>query len=252
MTEAVAQFDDVTKVYRAFPWRRSVVALDRVSLKIPAGQVCGLAGPNRAGKSTLVKLLLSLCRPTTGRVRRLGYPADARHTLGQVGYMHESPCFPRYYSAAELLMCYGELGGTPRSVTQGRSRELLEQVGLADRRREPIAAFSKGMLQRLALAQALINEPRLLVLDEPSEGLDLLARRFIGEALQAHRRRGGSAIVVSHSAADLERWCDELIVLRAGRVACRRPVAPATSHCPSPDGADLESELEAIYAGGAT
>jgi ABC-2 type transport system ATP-binding protein len=147
-------------------------------LRIESGEVFGLLGPNRAGKTTLVKMLLSLCRPTAGEVFRLGRPLSDRSTLGQVGYVHENHAFPRYLSAADLLEYYGALTLMPSDLVRERVPRLLERVGLADRSREPIARFSKGMLQRLGIAQALLNAPRLLVLDEPTEGLDLNGRRL--------------------------------------------------------------------------
>src|SRR5262249_23030375 len=146
--------------------RRFLRALAGVSLRVDAGEVFGVVGPNRAGKTTLVKVLLSLCRPTTGRVQRFGQPASARRTLGRVGYMHENQAFPRYLSATELLEYYGALARVPAAELRKRVPALLERVGLADRSREPISRFSKGMVARLGLAQALVNSPDLLVLDE--------------------------------------------------------------------------------------
>ena len=145
----------------------------QVSLSVGWGEVFGLIGPNRAGKTTLVKILLSICHPTDGRIHAAGSPWSDRRTLADVGYVHENPAFPRYLSAWQLLEGYGRLSGVDGGVLRRRTGELLERVGLADRSRESIAGFSKGMLQRLALAQALINDPQLLVLDEPSEGMDL-------------------------------------------------------------------------------
>src|SRR5262245_6611695 len=168
---AVAEFDNVCKDYPTGllpgPKLRAVAG---VSLHVRPGEVFGLLGPNRSGKTTLVKLLLSLARPTSGRVRRLGRPASHRATLARVGYVHENQAFPRYLTAAALLEYYGALSLMEAARARQRAGELLELVGLADRSREPISRFSKGMVQRLGLAQALLNEPDLLVLDEPAEG----------------------------------------------------------------------------------
>src|SRR4051812_27939830 len=175
---AAVQFDDVTKDYRRGLARTGRLrAISSVSFSVGAGEVLGLLGPNRAGKTTLVKLLLSLCRPTSGLVFRLGKPVDDRSTLARVGYVHENQAFPRYLSAAALLEYYGALSFVPYEALRQRVPPLLGRFGLADRAAEPIARFSKGMLQRLGMAQALINEPQLLVLDEPTEGLDLVGRR---------------------------------------------------------------------------
>jgi len=215
----VAQMEGVSKRYGGrFPWQRGVWALRDVSFSLPAGRVLGVLGPNRAGKTTLVKVLLSLCRADRGAVLRLGRPCADRSTLSRVGYLHESQAFPRYLSARELLTYYGALSGVGRYTLARRVNELLERVGLADRAVEPIGRYSKGMLQRLALAQALVNDPALLVLDEPSEGMDLLARRMLHEVVRQRRAAGQAVLLVSHSVPDVVELCDLALVLRAGRV----------------------------------
>lgn len=220
MSAAVAEFEAVTKDYPTGVLRpRPLRAVEDVSLRIEAGEVFGLVGPNRAGKTTLIKLLLSLAQPTAGTVRRLGEPAARRETLAHVGYVHENQAFPRYLSATELLEFYGALSLLEEPVVRQRAAELLEKVGLADRGNEPIARFSKGMVQRLGLAQALMNDPELLVLDEPAEGLDLLGRRLVHEVVAEQRRLGRSVLLVTHVAADVEVLCDRLAVIVRGRVA---------------------------------
>ncbi|HEY5312985.1 MAG TPA: ABC transporter ATP-binding protein, partial [Pirellulales bacterium] len=225
-----------------------VAALRNVSLGVPCGSVFGLVGPNRAGKTTLVKLLLSLCRPTAGQVKRLGRPASDRRTLARVGYLHESQAFGRYLSAAALLEYYGVLSEVSRHQLRARIPQLLEQVGLADRAHEPIARFSKGMVQRLALAQALVNAPDLLVLDEPTEGMDLPARQMLHEVVRACRRRQATVLLISHSLHDVEQLCDEVAVLRSGELAFVGPVSELTAGG-SADPAALEHALEPLYAG---
>src|ERR1700722_13646864 len=174
---AVAEFDNVSKFYPAgLLGRGRILAAENVTFSINPGEVFALLGPNRAGKTTLVKILLSLCRPTSGRGTRFQQPLTDRQTLARIGYVHENPAFPRYLSATGLLEYYGALALLKESHVRKRAAELLELVGLADRGQEPIARFSKGMVQRLAVAQALLNDPELLVLDEPSEGLGLGGR----------------------------------------------------------------------------
>jgi ABC-2 type transport system ATP-binding protein len=253
--KTAVRFDEVTKVFGAGPFRRSGVrALDDVSLSISAGEVFGLIGPNRAGKTTLVKILLSICRPTSGRIQRLGRDSRVRSTLARVGYVHESQAFPRYLTAQSLLDYYGALSRQPAAVVRRRAGELLEQFGLADRSREPIGRFSKGMLQRLALAQALINDPVLLVLDEPSEGMDLAARRLLHDIIRDRQRHGYTAILVSHLLSDVERLCDRVAVLRNGRVAFAGRVDELNAE-PDHDDSELasssvfEDALEPYYAG---
>jgi ABC-2 type transport system ATP-binding protein len=218
MNEAV-RFENVSKRYSGGLLRRGVVALDGVSFNIAPGEVFGMVGPNRAGKTTLVKILLSICRPTAGRIIRLGRHASVRSTLARVGYVHESQAFPRYLTARTLLQFYGALAWQESNEVRRRTDVLLERFGLADRSQEPIGRFSKGMLQRLALAQALINDPDLLVLDEPSEGMDLSARRVLDEVIHERRKQGRTAILVSHHLGDVQRLCDRVAVLREGRIA---------------------------------
>ena len=213
----VAEFDNLTKIYRSSGWpRREVRALNGVTLSVETGEIFGIVGPNRAGKTTLIKVLLSMCRPTAGRVRRLGAPLWDRSTLARVGYVHESQAFPNYLSARQLLEYYGALAFVPGPLARRRGGELLERFGLADRASEPIRRFSKGMLQRLALAQALVNDPELLVLDEPSEGMDLVARRLLDEVLGERKSLGHSAILISHALNEVERRCDRVAVIRGG------------------------------------
>ena len=216
----------VSKTYRA-PLRpgRTVEALRGVSFGIEPGEVFALLGPNRAGKTTLLKILLGLCRPSGGRVSRLGRPLSERSTLARVGYMHENQAFPRYLTAATLLEFYGELSGISPSVLRTRVPALLERVGLADRAREPIARFSKGMVQRLALAQAVLAEPELLVLDEPMEGLDLSARLLLQEIVAEQRDAGKTVLIVSHALGEVAQVCDRVAVLVEGRLAYLGPLA---------------------------
>ncbi|MBS0210650.1 MAG: ABC transporter ATP-binding protein [Planctomycetes bacterium] len=245
----VARFVDVLKVYRQGLWpRRQIAALGSVSVEVPAGSVFGLVGPNRAGKTTLVKILLSLTRATSGVAERLGHSVACRRTLAAVGYVHESQAFSAYWSALSLLDFYGALGKLTTLERQVRVPELLERVGLDDRANEPIGNFSKGMLQRLALAQALLNDPELLVLDEPAEGLDLTARRMFHDVINERKRRGLSVLLVSHSLADVERCCDHVAVLRDGQIVysgdlASLPTASATSDRP------LEEVLAPLYEG---
>jgi ABC-2 type transport system ATP-binding protein len=247
-TVAVAEFRQVSKTYCSPLLRRPrVQALRDVSLRVETGEVLGLLGPNRAGKTTLVKLLLSLCQPTAGEVFRLGRPLTDRSTLAQVGYVHENHAFPRYLSAAALLEYYGALTLLPYERVRERVPKLLEQVGLADRSREPIARFSKGMLQRLGIAQALLNEPRLLVLDEPTEGLDLTGRRLLRDVVRDVRQRGGSVLLISHVLTEIEHLCDRVVVLVQGQLVHVGPLAELT-HDESGSPRSLERTLKDLYA----
>jgi ABC-2 type transport system ATP-binding protein len=225
MPTPVAEFVAVSKTYRArLRSGQTVQALCEVSFRIEAGEVFALVGPNRAGKTTLVKVLLGLCHPSSGQVFRLGRPLAERSTLARVGYLHENQAFPRYLTAAALLEFYGVLTGIAPAVLRPRAAALLERLGLADRAQEPIARFSKGMVQRLALAQALLAEPELLVLDEPMEGLDLNGRAVLQEVIAEQRQAGKTVLVVSHALDEVAQLCNRLAVLVQGRLAHLGPV----------------------------
>jgi ABC-2 type transport system ATP-binding protein len=220
MRERVVEFTDVCKTYKS-PLRPglTVPALRGVTLSIEPGQVFALLGPNRAGKTTLVKILLGLCHPSSGRVLRFGQPLRERSTLARVGYMHENQAFPRYHTATTLLKFYGELSWVRSDELRERVPSLLRKVGLADRAHEPIARFSKGMVQRLALAQALLTEPDLLVLDEPTEGLDLPGRMLLQDVVKHQRDMGKTVLVVSHALGEVAQVCDRVAVIVEGRLA---------------------------------
>jgi ABC-2 type transport system ATP-binding protein len=222
-----------------------VRALDGVSLRLDSGEALGLAGPNRAGKTTLLKLALSLCRPSSGQILRFGISAIDRSTLTRVGYVHEAPAFPTYLNASDLLDFYGALSGMTRGSRRRLIPELLERVGLDDRRRAPISTYSKGMLQRLGLAQAMVNRPQLLVLDEPDAGLDLPGRDLIVDLVAEHRQRGGSLLLVSHQARAIENLCERVAVLVAGRIVHDGPVGALAG-----TSSDLESAIRALYRSG--
>jgi ABC-2 type transport system ATP-binding protein len=226
---AVVEFEDVCKDY-GNGWlgrgRRRAVA--GVSFSVAAGEVFGLIGPNRAGKTTLVKILLSLCRPSSGRACRFGRPVSERATLARVGCLHESPSLPRHLTAGGLLEFCGCLARVPYEEVRRRVPRLLDTVGLADRSREPISRFSKGMIQRLCVAQALINDPHLLVFDEPNEGLDLEGRSLMRDVIQRQRSRGHTVFLVSHLLADVEHVCDRVGMLQTGRLGYVGPVERLT------------------------
>ncbi len=248
MKTLAAEFVNVVKTYRSPLHRgRMIQALRGVSLAVEPGEVLALLGPNRAGMTTLLKILLGLCHPSAGRVFRLGSPMSQRSTLARVGYMHENQAFPRYLTAAALLQFYGQMSLIPPPVLRTRVPALLEQVGLTDRAHEPISRFSKGMVQRLALAQALISEPELLVLDEPMEGLDLGARRLLQEIIAAQRHAGKAVLVVSHALGEVTQICDRLAVLVEGRLAFVGSLASLVRDPNTGGVRTLEAALGTVY-----
>ena len=243
-----ASFEGIVKQYPAgLLGRKRLQAVSNVSFEIRTGETFGLLGPNRAGKTTLVKVLLSLCRPTSGRAWRLGEPTERRGTLERVGYVHENPAFPRYLTATELLRFYGSLHDISTAKLKLVIPSLLERFGLVDRANEPISRFSKGMVQRLALAQALLNEPELLVLDEPNEGLDLLGKGMVADLIDDRKKAGRTTVLVSHAIAETERHYDRIAAIVGGRLSYLGPIAGLTR-----DGAlSLEAALAELYRAGA-
>jgi ABC-2 type transport system ATP-binding protein len=249
MTRPVFEIENVTKTYPC-GWlgRGRLTALKNASLKAHAREVIGLVGPNRAGKTTLVKILLSLSAPTSGRGWRFGQPLADRRTLARVGYVHENPAFPRYLSAMELLQLCGALTLMPPAQVRGKAEELLRRVGLADRMREPISRFSKGMIQRLGLAQAVLNDPELLVMDEPAESLDLEGRHLVRSFVRERRDRGGTVLLVSHHLDEVEELCDRIVVLVSGRVAEDRPISELQPRAEKSKAKSLNQVLQPYYA----
>jgi len=244
---SVAEFEQVSKEYRTGWLRRTVIpAVRDVSLRVEPGETFGLLGPNRAGKTTLVKLLLSLCSPTQGKVRRLGQPAADLRTLARVGYLHETHAFPNYLTAEGLLHFCGALAFVPAGVLRERVPALLKRVELDRVPRMAIGRFSKGMRQRLAVAQALVNDPDLLVLDEPSEGLDIDGRRLIREVIHERKQAGKAVLLVSHVLTEAEKLCDRVGVLVEGRLVFQGPVQNLT-HTPEGTFRPIEHALLQLY-----
>ena len=247
----VATFENVGKFYATgMLGRTGVQAVKGIHLKIPSGSVFGLLGPNRAGKTTLVKLLLTLARPSEGTITRLGKPVRDKSTLARIGYMHENQHFPRYLTATELLHFYGGLTLVPGETLRPRVQLLLEQVGLADRKNEPISQFSKGMVQRLGLAQALLNQPELLILDEPAEGLDLLGRKTLRDVITQQKARGATVILVSHVLSEVEQLCDRVAVIVGGKVSRESNMPDLLKDPKTGKPIPLEQVLQPLYERG--
>lgn len=218
-----------------------------VDLSIDRDEVIGLLGPNRAGKSTVAKLLLSLCRPTEGRVERFGRSGDDLRTLARVGFVPEAPEFPPDQTATDVLRYLGTLSLIPRDRLKRRIGEVLERLDLADRAREPVGRFSKGMIRRLAIAQALLHNPELLILDEPTEGLDLNGRALLPELIGEVRRRGGSVLLISHGIDEIARVCDRLLVMVRGRPVFAGSIESLTRGSKSDVARSLEISLHDLY-----
>ena len=194
----------------------AVEALAGIDVEVAEGELVGLLGPNGAGKSTLVKIACGLARPSAGTVTIYGVPAGSSTARASLGYLAELFRFPGWYSADELLTLHQRLAGS-RGGERERA-ELLELVGLTEARRRKVDAMSKGMQQRLGIAQALVSAPRLLLLDEPTSALDPAGRRTVRALLEELRRRGVSVLLNSHLLSEVELVCDRVVILANGRV----------------------------------
>jgi ABC-2 type transport system ATP-binding protein len=196
-------------------------AVDGVDLEIRGGQVFGLLGPNGAGKTSLIKMLMGLTRPTAGSVHLFGKSTSDPHTRERVGFLPEHFRFHEWLTAQEFLTFHGGLYGMPAAGLRLRIPIVLEQVGLARRAGSLLGTFSKGMLQRIGIAQALLNDPLLLVLDEPTSGLDPVGRRDVRDLILELRRAGVAVLLNSHILSEVERVSDEVAILDLGRVVWR-------------------------------
>jgi ABC-2 type transport system ATP-binding protein len=208
----------LTKVFKDFWHRSKVKALDGVDFKIKRGQIFGLLGPNGSGKSTSVKLMLGLLFPTKGRISVFGKPPRNVTIKKRIGYLPEESYLYRYLNADETLDFYGRLFKIPGRERKRRINALLEMVGLVGQRKRQLVEYSKGMARRIGLAQALINDPEFLVLDEPTNGLDPIGTMEFKELLLHLKERGKTIFLCSHLLADVEDVCDKIAILYGGRI----------------------------------
>jgi len=214
----VLEFDNVTKEYRSFASKRRLLALDGFSLSVESGEIFGFLGPNGAGKSTAIHLAMGFMRPTSGSGRLLGERFGHPGTRRRVGFLAESVAL--YHRRAQrLVQFYGALNGMRGTDLGKRAREVLEIVGLQDHANRNAGKFSRGMLQRVGLAQAIVNNPDLLILDEPTSALDPLSRVMVRELLLAARNAGKTVFLSSHLLSEVELICDRVAVLHRGRLA---------------------------------
>ena len=212
---------DIDSVSRSFG---SVKAVDGLSLVLAPGEIVGFLGTNGAGKTTTIKMTLGLLAPTSGTVKVLGGdPSDPR-VRSHIGYMPEVATYYPYLDARELLSFYGGICGLDAKTVRRRTDELLDAVGLADAAKRPLKTYSKGMLQRAGIAQALLNDPDLLVLDEPFTGLDPLARIHFRELLLDLKRRGKTVFFSSHELGETELLCDRVAIMKKGHCVYQGPV----------------------------
>lgn len=216
MIEPAISVVGLTKTFPVPFQRRSIVAVRDLDLQVGVGQVYGLLGPNGSGKSTTLKVILGLVAPTRGSATIFGRDSDRVASREAVGFLPESPYFYKYLTATETLRFYGKLCGLRGATLTARVRELLELVGLTEARDRRLRGFSKGMLQRIGLAQALVSEPRLVVLDEPTAGVDPAGSREIRDLILTLKERGTTVLLSSHLLSQVQEVCDRVGILANG------------------------------------
>lgn len=214
---------NLAKTYRPGV-RRRVEALAGLDFEVRRGEVFALVGPNGSGKTTTLKLLTGLARPTSGEVLLWGIPPTERAVRARMGFLPEESYLPRFLTGREALDFYARLFGMGRAARRGRIATLLDRVGLAAAADRPIREYSKGMARRVGLAQALVNDPELVILDEPTSGLDPVATREVKLLIGELSREGKTVIVSSHLLSDLESICDHIVILAGGRPRMQGPV----------------------------
>ena len=220
----------LTKDYATGFWRkRPHRALDRLDLEVAQGEVFGFLGPNGAGKTTMLKLLMQLVYPTSGGAELLGRPIGDVGVKQRLGYLPESPYFYDYLTAEELLVYFARLFGYSASDGRLRAGRLLDEIGIGAERRWPLRKFSKGMLQRVGIAQALINDPELVILDEPMSGLDPLGRRDVRALILRLRDSGCTVFFSSHVLSDAEALCSRVAILARGRLVASGNLSDMTA-----------------------
>ena len=215
----VLEIENLTKDFSVGFWKKHPVrALDALCLEVRQGEIFGFLGPNGAGKSTTIKLLMHLLHPTSGTARILGQPVDAVSMHRSIGYLPENPYFYDYLTPLELLTYVGKLFGLRQPALSKKVNALIESVGLSHSRNLQLRKFSKGMVQRIGIAQALINDPEIVFLDEPMSGLDPLGRMDVRRIIASLKARGVTVFFSSHILPDVEALCDRVAILNKGRL----------------------------------
>jgi len=228
MAQSAISLSEVTKRYASRFGRSVVTALEGVSLRVEPGEIFGLLGPNGAGKTTAIKILLGLTHATSGEASIFGIPVGKPESRQRVGYLPEGHRFPGYLTARATLSVFGRMSGMKHGDIRRRTEELLARVRLSEWADVRVKKFSKGMVQRLGLAAALVADPDVLLLDEPTDGVDPVGRREIRDLLQAEARRGRAILLNSHLLSEIEQTCGRVAILRRGRIVREGPIEELT------------------------
>ncbi len=219
MDEYVIQTEGLSKCYRHW-FSRGPKALDNLTISVPRGSVFGFLGPNGAGKTTTIKILMDLIKPTEGSAMVLGKPAYDVDVKKRIGFLPDSPAFSKQLSAREFLSICAKLLRIPSDVRNETIEEVLHTVKMAEHAKEKLGSFSRGMLQRIGVAQALLNKPELLILDEPLLGLDPYGRQEFKQIIIEQQKKGTSVFFSSHILSDVEEICDRIAILKKGHLLC--------------------------------
>jgi ABC-2 type transport system ATP-binding protein len=217
MAEAI-RTEGLTKTYKLLMQKVPVNAITDLSFEVEEGEIFGFLGPNGAGKTTTIKILLGLTYPTAGQAWVLGKPAGDIEVKKEISYLPESPYFYEYMTGIEVVDFYARLFGMNNSTRKAKVEELLKLVGLYHDRHKPLSQYSKGMLQRIGIAQALVNDPKLLFFDEPTSGLDPIAHSDIRDLILKLRDEGKTVFLSSHQLSDVEMVCDRVAILNRGKL----------------------------------
>ncbi|HEX4999420.1 MAG TPA: ABC transporter ATP-binding protein [Terriglobia bacterium] len=219
MSQPAIEIENLTKTYRSGLRRNPVFAVRNLSLTVRQGTISAFVGPNGAGKTTTIHSLLGLLNPDSGRLKVFGGPAGTAAARARIGYQSEIFHPYPFYTVAQALRYYGQLAGVPADTLARAVPAQLERLGISEAGNRRTSGLSKGMTQRLGLAQALLHEPELLILDEPTSGLDPEGRRLVLEIIREEKAKGKTVFLSSHILADVERVCDEVVMIRRGEVA---------------------------------
>ncbi len=217
-TDLAIDLNHVAKTYKRL-LRKGTPALRGIEMKVHRGEVFGLLGPNGAGKSTLVKILMTVIKPSKCQGQMLGYRIGNKAALTDVGYLPEHHSFPGYLTGGQVIDFFGAMAGVDRRTRKKRAGELLELVGMSDWSKRKLRSYSKGMRQRIGIAQSLINDPDLILLDEPTDGVDPVGRRDIRDVIERLKDQNKTIFINSHLLSELEMVCDRVAILVKGVVA---------------------------------
>jgi ABC-2 type transport system ATP-binding protein len=218
--ENIIEISNLTKYYGSLFWKKKKPSLCELNLTVPEGSIFGFLGPNGAGKTTTIKILMNLIKQSSGEALVLGFPPDNIEAKRLIGFLPDAPAFSPYLSAAEFLNICAKLFGIPSAIRKKRIAEVLENVKMTRHAKSKLGGFSRGMTQRIGIAQAILNNPKLLILDEPLVGLDPHGRQELKDIILDQKARGTSVFFCSHILSDAEKICDRIGILFESRLLC--------------------------------